>query len=124
MLYGLRVLTLAQDRVSGECNFSPLSNCKQAFNYKLAVLTALGETKPHSVLKLNPEGSVFQKQSVYSCLQPSIFMRVLLMWLLIIKHQSFVLRFLKFDPWMQILIFVKLQSALSIMFECFLSVEG
>lgn len=62
MLYGLCVLTSAQDRVSGECNFSPLSNCKQAFNYKLAVLTALGETKPHSVLKLNPEGSVFQKQ--------------------------------------------------------------
>lgn len=71
MLCGLRVLTSTQDRVSGECNLSPLPNCKRAFNYKLAVLTALGETKPHSVLKLNPEGSAFLKQ-ISLCLPGAI----------------------------------------------------
>lgn len=125
VLYWLYILTSSQDRVSGECDFSPLSNCNRAFNYKLAVLTALGKKKTQqrfeikswriSISKADPSISAWSHPYLCVCIH---------MWLLIIKCQSFVLRFLKFDPWMQIPILVKLQSALGIMFECLLSVEG
>lgn len=77
VLYWLRTLTSSQDRVSGESNFSPLSNCKWAFNYKLAVLTALGKKKTQQSFEIKSwRISISKADLSISALEPSIFICV------------------------------------------------
>lgn len=107
--------------VSDEYDFSPLSDWKWACRYTLAVLTALGKTQSFEIKSWRI--SISKADHPFLPGATHIYAYT---YNVALNHQipSLVLRLLKFAVQMQMLMYLKPRSALSILCESLLTVEA